>query len=111
MGMMENIYNSITKDCGENDIVVMLDGDDSFIGRNVLLLLNAVYQREKIALMWTNYLSITNNELINIGSNTDYSSAHRKYNVFRRTRAFFSSHLKSFYAYLFNKINISDLQD
>jgi glycosyltransferase involved in cell wall biosynthesis len=45
LGMMENIYNTITNDCQTGEIAVMLDGDDSFIGRNVLLFLNAVYQK------------------------------------------------------------------
>jgi hypothetical protein len=44
-GMMENIYNAITEDCKVGEIVVMLDGDDSFVGVNVLSFLNAVYQK------------------------------------------------------------------
>jgi hypothetical protein len=55
-GMMENIFNAITQDCQLGEIAVMLDGDDSFIGTNVLSLLNAVYQKERIALVWTNFL-------------------------------------------------------
>lgn len=55
-GMMKNIFNSITQDCQLDEIAVMLDGDDSFIGTNVLSLLNAVYQKERIALVWTNFL-------------------------------------------------------
>ena len=43
--MMENIYKAITNDCKEGEIAVMLDGDDSFIGKNVLSLLNAIYQK------------------------------------------------------------------
>lgn len=43
--MMENIYNAITYDCQKGEIAVMLDGDDSFIGTNVLSMLNALYQR------------------------------------------------------------------
>ena len=44
-GMMANIYNGIASDCQLGDIAVMLDGDDSFIGTNVLAILNAVYQK------------------------------------------------------------------
>lgn len=43
--MMENIFNAITFDCQEGEIAIMLDGDDSFIGTNVFLLLNAIYQK------------------------------------------------------------------
>jgi hypothetical protein len=39
----------------------MIDGDDSFIGTNVLSLLNAVYQKEKPALMWGNFVTVFNN--------------------------------------------------
>lgn len=56
--MMENIYNAITFDCHEGEIAIMLDGDDSFIGTNVLSLLNALYQKNKVALMWNNFLQI-----------------------------------------------------
>jgi hypothetical protein len=42
---MENIYNAVVEDCQTGEIVVMLDGDDSFIGVNVLSFLNAVYQK------------------------------------------------------------------
>jgi len=43
--MMENIYKAVTQNCNLGEIVVMLDGDDSLVGRNVLSLLNAVYQK------------------------------------------------------------------
>jgi hypothetical protein len=43
--MMENIFNAVTYDCELGEIVVMVDGDDSLIGTNVLSLLNAVYQK------------------------------------------------------------------
>ncbi len=58
LGMMENIYNAITFDCQLGEIAIMLDGDDSFIGTNVLSFLNAVYQKQKLALMWNNFLQI-----------------------------------------------------
>lgn len=54
--MMENIYNAITNDCKSGEITVMLDGDDSFIGTNVLSLMNAVYQKERVAMVWSNFL-------------------------------------------------------
>ena len=39
----------------------MVDGDDSLIGTNVLSLLNAIYQKEKPALLWANFVTIINN--------------------------------------------------
>ena len=50
----------------------MLDGDDSFIGTNVLSLVNAVYQKYRVALMWTNFVSIHGNSRTNPGFSSDY---------------------------------------
>jgi hypothetical protein len=58
LGMMENIYNAITQDCKLGEIAVMLDGDDSFIGANVLSLLNAVYQKDRVAIVWSNFVEV-----------------------------------------------------
>lgn len=44
-GSCANIYNVAHNYCREGEIMVSLDGDDSFIGRQVLSLLNAVYQK------------------------------------------------------------------
>ena len=40
----------------------MIDGDDSFIGRNILSLYNAVYQRDNAAMAYSNFLTIHNND-------------------------------------------------
>jgi hypothetical protein len=40
--------------------MVFLDGDDSLIGRQVFALLNAVYQKEKIALTYGQFIVIRN---------------------------------------------------
>lgn len=42
---MHNIYQAIHHHCSEGEIVVMVDGDDSLVGRNALSLVNAVYQK------------------------------------------------------------------
>lgn len=73
VGMMANIYNGIASDCQLGEIAVMLDGDDSFIGTNVLAMLNAVYQKEKIAIMWANFIIITANSIANPGFSRDYN--------------------------------------
>ncbi len=38
--------------------MVILDGDDALIGRQVFSVLNAVYQKEKIALTYGQYLTV-----------------------------------------------------
>jgi hypothetical protein len=50
----------------------MVDGDDSLIGTNVLSLLNAVYQKDKPALLWANFVSIFINSQANMGFSKDY---------------------------------------
>jgi glycosyltransferase involved in cell wall biosynthesis len=110
-GMMENIFNAITHDCQLGEIAVMLDGDDSFIGTNVLSLLNAVYQKEKIALMWNNFLEITENKLAYMGFSRAIDDFKRYEGYLREKTLLLSSHLKSFYVDLFVKIKVSDLQE
>lgn len=57
---------------------MMLDGDDSLIGTNVLALLNAVYQKEKLALMWSNFVTVFNNDQINMGFSRDYPEKNKR---------------------------------
>ncbi len=42
--------------------MVLIDGDDSFIGRNILSLYNAVYQRYGTVVAYSNFLTIHNND-------------------------------------------------
>lgn len=44
--------------CKEGEIFVAVDGDDALIGRQAFSLLNAVYQKEKIALSYGQCLRI-----------------------------------------------------
>ena len=89
----------------------MLDGDDSFIGRQVLSLMNAVYQREKKAIIWTNFVSVFGNSQINMGFSRGYNQRQIESHSYRKMKAFISSHLKTFFVDLFKKIKIEDLQE
>lgn len=44
--------------CKPGEIMVLVDGDDALIGRQVFSLLNAYYQAEKPALVYTQLLFI-----------------------------------------------------
>ena len=55
----------------------MVDGDDSLIGTNVLSLLNAVYQKQKPAILWSNFLCIFNNNQASMGFSRDYTSKQK----------------------------------
>jgi hypothetical protein len=82
----------------------MIDGDDSLIGTNVLSLLNAVYQSEKPAVIWTNFLCIFTNSQASIGFSRDYTDAQKSSSSFRRLKGFITSHLKTFFVDIFRKI-------
>ena len=63
MGILYNYYNGINKYCKDGEIVVIVDGDDSFNGRKVLQLFNAIYKKEKVAFVYTNFLRIRQNHI------------------------------------------------
>jgi hypothetical protein len=50
--------------CKEGEILVMLDGDDSLIGRDVFGVLNAVYQKQKVALTYGQFILVRKNEFM-----------------------------------------------
>ena len=56
---MYSIYHGITDFCGEDEIVVLVDGDDALVGRCVLAVLNAIFQREDLMLVYSQYLKVT----------------------------------------------------
>jgi hypothetical protein len=58
-----NVYNAAHFDCQLGEIMVFLDGDDSFIGRQVLALLNAVYQKDKVALTYGSFLEVEDSKV------------------------------------------------
>ena len=47
--------------CKEGEILVMLDGDDSLIGRDVFAVLNAVYQKQKVGLTYGQFILVRKN--------------------------------------------------
>lgn len=82
----------------------MLDGDDSLIGKNTLSLINALYQKEKAALIWSNFIVVYANMQVSMGFSRAYSPAIIQAASFRKFKGFISSHLKTFFVDLFKKI-------
>lgn len=81
---------------------MLLDGDDSFLGRQVMSLFNAVYQKNKAGLVYSTYFVITGNNNAGIGgSSREIPEAFLLPNKFREAKGFFTSHLLTFYADLF----------
>lgn len=56
MGNSHNLYTAAHADCKLGEVMVLIDGDDSLIGRQVFALLNAYYQREKPPMVYTQLL-------------------------------------------------------
>lgn len=53
-----NIYMAAHEYCNLGEVMVLVDGDDALIGRQVFSLLNAYYQTQKPALVYTQLLFI-----------------------------------------------------
>jgi hypothetical protein len=52
---VENIYMASTKHCGRDEIVVTIDADDEFIGRNALKVFNWGYQTKRAGVLYSNF--------------------------------------------------------
>ena len=105
LGALENIYYAIHNFCEDDEIIVSLDGDDWFYDSRVLKKINMVYSGKKV---W-----LTHGTMIEFPSqSTKWSRPIPKsiisLNAFRQFRC--PSHLRTFYAWLFKKIKIEDLQ-
>ncbi len=57
-----NIINAAFSYCHENDIQMLIDGDDEFIGRYAFQVMNSAYQQNKD--IWIAYSNLKNNYYI-----------------------------------------------
>jgi glycosyltransferase involved in cell wall biosynthesis len=100
-GAMHNHYSAISS-CKESEIVVILDGDDWFAHDGVLSHLNQLYQDPNTWMTWGNYVTYP-------GHNRGLSSKIRNLATINfRKSPWVTSHLRSFYAGLFHKIDRED---
>lgn len=99
-GALQNIYEGVSR-CKDHEIVVMLDGDDWFAHNKVLTKLNEIYANPNT---WITYGQYTSYPFYMTGHCRDFE----KNRSFREQDWVFS-HLKTFYASLFKKINKEDL--
>ena len=84
---------------------MLLDGDDSFLGTQVIKLFNAAYQINKAGIVYSQYITISNNRWAGYGgSSMEIPSDILDKNTIRKTKMFFTSHLLTFYADLFKMI-------
>lgn len=103
-GAMANLYKSIHS-CAPTDIVVILDGDDWFATDHALELINKVYNKYNVLLTYGDYVYYPEK----MKSICDEFPKEIIENRSFRSYKFLSSHLRTFYAGLFQKIKIEDL--
>lgn len=103
-GALENIYNAVHS-CKEDEIILLLDGDDLLIDPYVLEYLNHVYQDPEV---WMTYGQFAWWPLMIPGSTQTITDDIIDLNNFR-DHAWTSTHLRTFYAGLFHRIDKEDL--
>lgn len=101
-GAMANLYYSIHS-CKPEEIVVMLDGDDWFYHENVLKHLNEIYSQDDI---WFTHGSLIEYPWGNVTWCEPFPEHIIENRNFRRFKC--PSHLRTCYAWLFQKIALED---
>jgi glycosyltransferase involved in cell wall biosynthesis len=102
-GSLANLYRAI-QSCDDHEIVVIVDGDDWLSNNNVLFQLNNIYQRPNI---WLTHGTLKEypSEIVAWSKPVPTEVVER--NAFREFRC--PTHLRTFYAWLFKKIQLDDL--
>lgn len=104
---LANHYNIIHNLVANDEICVLLDGDDALANSRVLTYLNSIYADNRNNI-WLTYGQFKEIQSGNIGFCCEYPKQIRERNLFRQY-VHMPSHLKTFYAWLFKKIKKEDL--
>jgi hypothetical protein len=104
VGALEHIYCTIHT-CDDDEIVVLLDGDDWFAHNGVLNKVNEIYTNPSCWMTYGNYRSWPDST---IGYSRKIPADVVETNGFRDYE-WCASHLRTFYAWLFKLIRIDDL--
>lgn len=105
VGVLANFVTAINL-CHDDEIVILLDGDDELSCSNVLTILNQVYKDPDV---WMTYGQFAHSQPGMFGHCSEIPNEVIAANAFR-TYPFVSSHLKTFYSWLFKRIKQEDLQ-
>ncbi|MDN3504658.1 MAG: glycosyltransferase family A protein [Rhabdochlamydiaceae bacterium] len=105
MGALYNIYTG-THMCDDDEIIVILDGDDHFASDYVLSNLNAYYNNPDVWLTYGQFVDYPN---YNIGFNVPIDMEDLK-EARLRDMTWRTSHLRTYYAALFKNISVEDLK-
>jgi glycosyltransferase involved in cell wall biosynthesis len=101
---VQNIYNMVHS-CDDDEIIVMLDGDDWLSNSNVLNRLSDEYDKG-VWMTYGQYMSHNDREIgcsCEIPQSVIYAGSFRQYR-------WCSSHLRTFYSWLYKKIRPEDLK-
>ncbi len=98
---LPNIHNAIMEHCDDSDIVVLLDGDDALLKKNVLEYVNDFFNKNDCWIMYGQFMLSTGG----IGFASAYTE--KEFENIRRA-PFRVSHLRSFRAGLYHKIKEQD---
>ncbi len=105
-GPLFNRYKAIHS-CQDDEIIVLVDGDDWLKDENVLSFLNYVYSTEDVLLTVGNACKSSSGEKIGQRDYTPYEL--EQYGI--RQLGFRGVHPRTFYAGLFKQIKVQDLMD
>lgn len=101
--LLANVYPAVCSSLNE-EIMVLVDGDDWLFHHNVLQEINALYTSGNIWLTHGRFIEYPNN---NSNWSQEISKEVIQQNAFRKNRL--PSHLRTFYSGLFKKIKLNDL--
>ncbi|MBS0627113.1 MAG: glycosyltransferase family 2 protein, partial [Verrucomicrobia bacterium] len=102
-GALANLYRAIYS-CLDDEIMVLVDGDDWLLNYNVLKGINELYRSENVWLTHGQFIEYPKG---GTGWNLKITKDVVRKNKFRQYRA--PSHLRTFYSWLFKRIKLSDL--
>ncbi len=106
---MYNIYHMIHQHCKDGQIVGIVDGDDSLLGRKILKLYNAVYQSNKAAIVYSNFLKVLTNNKTGFGFGSEVTRQFFLKGQLRTSPDLIATHFMTFYSNLFKSIQKKDL--
>lgn len=110
---LENIYYTTHKYCDFNQMAFIVDGDDELVGTQVFKLYNALYQKYKLYVLYSNFISYDSyysNGPLSIGISEKYPLDVIQ-SVSYRTHSHSYSHLRTMMTDLFMFQRVESLED
>jgi glycosyltransferase involved in cell wall biosynthesis len=109
-GQLANIYDA-THTCQDNEIIVIVDGDDKLAHKDVLNYLNSFYKDPQVWLTYGQFLYDCKGNICHgkRGPAQPFPEHIIRKGNFRAHPGFVLSHLRTYYAWLFKQIALRDL--